>query len=511
MVDVLAGAGDALTPINILFVIAGVCVGIAVGAIPGLNGPMAIAIAIPATFWLSPLPAIGFLIGIMKGSSVGGAIPAILMNTPGTPDAALTALDGYPLAQRGQSGKALKMGLYASVTGDTLSDIVLFTVAVPLSLIALRLGPVEQAALIFFSICVIAGLIGGNPFRGLIAAAMGFVLASVGQAPEEATPRLTFGFPEIEDGLPLVSVGMGVLVLGEIVHALAHRRGVGAVPVAAPADEEGRRLRFAEYRAHGRTMLRSAAIGTSIGAIPGVGSTVAATLGYSAARRASPTPEAFGKGTLDGVAATEAANSAVAGANLIPLLSIGIPGNLVAAFLLGALIVHGVVPGPTLIRDEGRLVYAIFTAMAVANLSNLAIGRLGLGLFALAARVRAGIVYPCVVLLCMTGAYVGGGGAPGLVLLAAFGVFGYALRVLNLPIVTFLIAFVLGRLWELPLTQAVILTKQDPLQLVDFPIALAILALGVALVLYRLLRRGDKDGCADYGRGERGGDGMERE
>lgn len=485
---ILAGAADALALANVLFVVAGVATGILVGAIPGLNGPMAIAIAIPATFWLPPLPAIGFLIGIMKGSTVGGAIPAILMNTPGTPDSALTALDGYPLAQKGKSGKALKMGLYASITGDTMSDVVLFTVAAPLSLVALMLGPVEQAALIFFSVCVVAGLIGGNPFRGLAAAAAGFVLAAVGQAPEEATPRLTFGFAEIEDGLPLVSVGIGVLVLGEIIFALAHRRGAAAGALAPRPDADGRRLLLSEYLSAGRTILRSAAIGTFIGALPGVGSTLAATLGYSAARRASGTPEAFGRGAPEGVAATEAANSAVAGANLIPLLAVGIPGNVVAAFLLGALVVHGVVPGPTLIRDEGRLVYAIFTAMVVANVSNLAIGRAGLGLFSMIARVPAGFIYPCVVLLCLTGAWVGGGPA-GLVLLAAFGVFGYVLRATGVPVVTFIIAFVLGRLWELPLTQAVILTRGDPLRLVDFPVALIVAGLGVALVLYTTFGR----------------------
>lgn len=485
---ILAGAADALALANVLFVVAGVATGILVGAIPGLNGPMAIAIAIPATFWLPPLPAIGFLIGIMKGSTVGGAIPAILMNTPGTPDSALTALDGYPLAQKGKSGKALKMGLYASITGDTMSDVVLFTVAAPLSLVALMLGPVEQAALIFFSVCVVAGLIGGNPFRGLAAAAAGFVLAAVGQAPEEATPRLTFGFAEIEDGLPLVSVGIGVLVLGEIIFALAHRRGAAADALAPRPDADGRRLLLSEYLSAGRTILRSAAIGTFIGALPGVGSTLAATLGYSAARRASGTPEAFGKGAPEGVAATEAANSAVAGANLIPLLAVGIPGNVVAAFLLGALVVHGVVPGPTLIRDEGRLVYAIFTAMVVANVSNLAIGRAGLGLFSMIARVPASFIYPCVVLLCLTGAWVGGGPA-GLVLLAAFGVFGYVLRATGVPVVTFIIAFVLGRLWELPLTQAVILTRGDPLRLVDFPVALIVAGLGVALVLYTTFGR----------------------
>ena len=483
-IDVIfAGILDALTPVNIMFVVFGVATGIMVGAIPGLNGPMAIAIVTPMTFWLSPLPAIGFLVGIMKGSTVGGAIPAILMNTPGTPDAAMTALDGYPLAQRGKSGKALKMGLYSSITGDTFSDIVLFTVAAPLSLIALMIGPVEQAAIIFFSICVISGLIGDKPFRGLVAASLGFLLSSIGQTPEEATPRLTFGFPEIADGLPLVSVGMGVFVLGEIIFVMANKRSLAERSVAPAPDDDGRRLTFSEYRSVFRTIARSSMIGTVIGAIPGIGSTVAATIGYSAAKRASKNPEKFGTGHLEGVAATEAANSSVCGANLIPLLTIGVPGNVVAAFLLGALIIHGVVPGPTLIRDQGQLVYAIFTAMAVANLSNLILGRIGLRVFGLIAKIRASTIYPAVILLCFTGAYISGGGMVGITLLVVFGIVGYGLRVLRMPIVIFIIAFVLGRLWEFPLNQAVILTDSDPFQLIDYPIALIFIALGIALVI----------------------------
>tara|TARA_B100000809_G_scaffold209778_1_gene212851 strand:- start:384 stop:1094 length:711 start_codon:yes stop_codon:yes gene_type:complete len=224
-------------------------------------------------------------------------------------------------------------------------------------------------------------------------------------------------------------------------------------------------------------------IGTVIGAIPGIGSTVAATIGYSAAKRASKNPEKFGTGHLEGVAATEAANSSVCGANLIPLLTIGVPGNIVAAFLLGALIIHGVVPGPTLIRDQGQLVYAIFTAMAVANLSNLILGRIGLRVFGLIAKIRASTIYPAVILLCFTGAYISGGGMVGITLLVVFGIVGYGLRVLRMPIVIFIIAFVLGRLWEFPLNQAVILTDSDPFQLIDYPIALIFIALGIALVI----------------------------
>lgn len=485
---IIAGIVDAITIWNILLVAGGVALGIIVGAIPGLNGPMAIAIAVPATFYLEPIGAIGFLIGIMKGSTVGGAVPAILMNTPGTPDAMITTLDGYPLAQKGQSGKALRMAHLSSVTGDTFSDIVLFVAAAPLSVLALMMGPVEQCAVIFFSICVLAALVGDNPLRGLVAASFGFVLASVGQAPEEATPRLTFGFPELEDGIPLVAVGMGVLVLGEIVYAIAERRFATKGSIAPPSVGDDARLSLAEYMSVKGTMFRSAVIGTLIGAVPGIGSALAATIGYSSAKRASKTPEKFGTGIIEGVAATEAANSAVSGANLIPLLTLGVPGNVAAAFLMGALIIHGIVPGPTLFRDEGQLVFSIFTCMAIANLCNLIIGWYGMSLFGLVAKVRPVFIFPTVILLCMAGAWVSGGGPVGLVLLGVFGAFGYLLRAMNFSVVIFIIAFVLGRIWELPLTQAVILTRGDPMRLLNYPVAVGFILIGLGMLALVVLR-----------------------
>ena len=485
---IFTGIIDACTLLNLLLIAGGVTLGILVGAIPGLNGPMAIALAVPATFYLEPIGAIGVLVGIMKGSTVGGAVPAILMNTPGTPDAMITTLDGYPMAQKGQSGKALKMAHLSSVTGDTFSDIVLFVAAAPLSVLAMMMGPVEQAGIVFFSICILAALVGDNPLRGLVAASLGFVLSSIGQAPEEATPRLAFGFAELEDGLPLVSVGMGVLVLGEIIHSISERRSSTRGSVAPPSEGDDASLSLAEYLSVKGTMFRSAVIGTLIGSVPGIGSALAATLGYSAARRASKTPEKFGKGTLEGVAATEAANSAVSGANLIPLLTLGIPGNVAAAFLLGALIIHGIIPGPTLMRDEGQLVFSIFTCMAIANFCNLIIGRLGMNLLGTIAKVSAIYIFPSVILLCIAGAWVSGGGPIGLVLLGFFGAFGYLLRILNFPVVIFIIAFVLGSIWELPLTQALILTRGDPLRLLNFPVAVAFILAGLGLVIFVVIK-----------------------
>lgn len=484
METILAGFGDVFTVYNIGFVVLGVTIGIVVGAIPGLNGPMAIAIAVPLSFALTPLAGIAFLIGINKGSTVGGAIPAVLLNTPGTPEAAVTALDGHPLARQGKPLKAMKMALYSSVTGDTFSDIVLITVAAPLAVIALKLGPIEMVAVVLFSLTIITGVVGDSMIKGMIAAFIGILLATVGQETESGTSRLTFGLLELEDGMPIIAVGMGVLVLGEIFVGMEQARGSDerALPIDPNASRADRRVSFAEYKSCGRTLARSALIGTAIGAIPGIGSSVASLIGYTAAKRASKQPDEFGTGKLEGIAAAEAANSAVVGANLIPLLTLGIPGNVAAAFLVGAFIVHNVQPGPLVFEEQGRLIYGIFGAMIVANLANLIIGNIGLRLFVLTARLPKNIVYPVVVLLCIGGAYLGGNSMFTVLLMLIFGVVGYLMRKLDFSVLAFIIAFVLGRIFELPLRQTLILSDGNPAFLLDHPIAIAFLLLALFVV-----------------------------
>jgi putative tricarboxylic transport membrane protein len=240
MVDfstILAGFGDAFTLWNLSFVLFGVVVGQFVGAVPGIGPVMAMAIAIPFTFGLDTLPAIAFLVGVNKGGLVGGAIPAVLMNTPGTPDAAATALDGYPLAKKGKPLKATKMALFSSVTGDTFSDVVLITVSAPLAVLALRMGPVEVFALMIFAFSILSGLIGQSLVKGVIAAALGLLAASIGADPEHYTPRLIFGYYEVYDGLPLASVAIGMLAISEIIRRLSQMRG--HVQPAIIIDETG--------------------------------------------------------------------------------------------------------------------------------------------------------------------------------------------------------------------------------------------------------------------------------
>ncbi|MEQ8815317.1 MAG: tripartite tricarboxylate transporter permease [Thalassobaculum sp.] len=478
---VLAGLGDALTLVNLLYVVAGVAVGQFVGAVPGIGPVMAMAIAVPFTFVMSPLATISFLMGVNKGGLFGGAIPAVLINTPGTPDAAATALDGFPLAQRGKPLKATKMALYASVTGDTFSDIVLITVSAPLAAVALYMGPVEVFCLILFAFSVIAGLVGESMTRGLAAAAFGLLCATVGLDPEHGTPRLIFGQFALYDGLPLAPVAIGTLAVAEILRRLAAMRGAARPAVAIPdaQDPADARVSWAEYWGCRATMLRGAVIGTVLGAMPGIGSTAAAFMSYASARQASSEPESFGKGNLHGIAATESANSAVVGANLIPLLSLGIPGSIGAALVISALMIQGIQPGPLLFESQGRLIYGLFGAMLMANFVNLWMGQLGLRLWARVVAAPESVVFPAALLLCTVGVYLSTGDLIGVWVMLVFAGIGLAMTATGYSVVVFVIAFFLGPRFELSLSQSLSITGGDPARLLEHPVALALLVLAV--------------------------------
>lgn len=487
---ILAGLGDAFTLINLGFVILGVMLGQIVGAIPGIGPVMAMAIAIPFTFVLDPLVAISFLVGINKGGLFGGAIPAILINTPGTPDAAATALDGYPLAQQGKPLKATKMALYASVTGDTFSDLVLISVAAPLAILSLKMGPVEICALMIFAFSIIAGLIGNSMTKGLIAALLGLLAATVGLDPEHGTPRLYFGHFELFDGLPLVAVAIGMLAVSEILRRIASANRAAPRPAIIASDDtdpDNIKISRAEYWSCRFTMARGALIGTVLGAIPGIGSTAAGFMSYASARRASPKPESFGKGNIHGIAATESANSAVMGANLIPLLAIGIPGSISAALLISAFKIHGIQPGPLLFQNQGRLIYGLFGAMMMANLMNLLIGHASLRIWSRVVRAPEAIIFPSALLFCIAGVYVSTGGMFGVVIMLISALLAYGMQALGYPVIVFIIALFLGPNFESTLSQSLVILDADPRALLHHPIALLllILALGSAWYLGR--------------------------
>lgn len=484
--QLMAGFASALTVSNLMFIAVGITLGIVIGAIPGLGSVTAMAVLVPVSFYMSPLSAIAFLVGVNKGGTSGGAIPAILLNSPGTPESAASALDGYPLAQRGESERAMKFALYSSVTGDMISDMLLILLVVPVAAIALQFGPLEFTTVLLFAFALLAGIAGGSMIKGLIAIMLGVFLSTVGLDPVDSTARMTFDNVNLFDGLPLTALAVGALALASVVEQmfdLWHSGGEAASNSTQPAKTTKTRLGFGEFFGHWRTIARSALIGSGVGMLPGLGVTLAAFLSYGAARRASKKPESFGKGNPDGIVATEAANSAVVGANLVPTIALGIPGNIAAALLISAFIIHGIVPGPFMLTMHGDLIYALFASMLMANGIHLVIGRIGIPIWAMIARTPRGLILPAVVVMCIVGVYLPGQSMFDVGIMLLFGGVGLIMRRTGFSVVCLVIGFILGGMFETSLRQSLLLYKSDFWVILESPIALAFFALTMFIVV----------------------------
>ncbi len=497
-------------PITLLMVLAGFLLGITVGATPGLAGPMAMAISLPiliSVFGYSNdalLPVLGFLIGIMKGATVGGAVPAILFNTPGTPDAFMTILDGFPMAQKGEARRALRVAHFSSASGDTFSDIVLVICAPFLAIFVERyLDFPEKTALLILSLAFIASVIGNSVGKGIISMGLGLLAAMIATG-EDFYPRLTMGQPAMAEGIPIAAAILGVLILGEVFKALEDiYQGEASAKAQAKSSTDAGRLRPSDIRKLLPYVGRSAVIGTCIGALPGVGSTLAATLGYATAKRRydkekPPFAPNFGEGAPEGIAATEAANSSVSGANLIPVLSLGIPGNAAAVFLILAMdSIGGFNPGPSVFQLGGGLgdspmnpemimAFGIFTTMFVANALNWTIGGLFMRSVGVMARVPKARLLPIVLLLTLTAVYVQETSMVAVWITLFFGFVGYLMRRVGMSPLPFVIAFILGGNLETTARQAFAATGADPFFLFNSPIAIAFMVMAIGVVIFNL-------------------------
>jgi putative tricarboxylic transport membrane protein len=463
---------------NILAVFIGVTAGIFIGAIPGLTATMSVALLVPLTFTMSPVTGLAMLIGVYKGGIYGGSITAILINTPGTPAAAATALDGYPLAKKGKALKALKMAIYASVMADTFSDIVLILVAAPLAIVALKLGPPELTALLILALTIVGLVSGKSLVKGLLVASLGVLFSTVGMDFMTGTPRFTFDSLEMAKGFPLIPVLIGLFAIPEILVQVEEKvRGTDSVVLKRSPRAEDNRVNFQELKGCSKTIFRSAIVGTFIGAIPGIGSVISSFISYGMAKRGSKHPEEFGYGSLEGVAAAEAGNNAVCGATLIPLLTLGIPGDSVTAVMLGAFLIQGLVPGPELIPKHPDVIYGLFVALMVANIANLLIANVGIRFFARVASVSKTIVFPTVAILCVVGSYAVENSLFDVKSMLFFGIVGYFMRKFDFPIPPFLIAFILGPMVENPLRQSLMISGGSPAIFFTSPISLAFIVL----------------------------------
>ncbi len=487
MADVLLGVGDALSADTMLFVVLGILIGYVIGVLPGLNRPAALAIAVPLSYYMTPLAAVAFLVGIAKASGAGGATTAILINVPGEPSGAVTCLDGYPLARAGKAEQALKVALYGSVIGDLVGTIALIVVAKPLATIALKIGPVEMCALMGLAMTFIAALAGQSLLRGLAAGVLGALMATVGLDIETATPRLAFGSVDLMDGVPLLAVTVGMLGLSEMfiqAEEMLMSRSVKTQPATVLRSSDTA-LGWRKFRTVLPTIFQSSAVGVGLGIVPGLGPSVASFMAYAFAKRTARPGENFGKGELKGVAAAETADNAAFPASVIPLFTLGLPGSVSAAILLAAFMIHGVTPGPRIFSEHPRLIYGLYASMLIGSVVMLVIGRIGLVAFAKLTQVPATVIIPVVSVLCIVGSYLETHSYFSVWMMVGFAFLGYLMHRLNYSRITFLIGFIIGPMFELSLRQSLIITSGDAFVLLHYPFAAVIVAASlVAAVMF---------------------------
>jgi len=444
----LDNLGDALNLFlaweSFLAVFVGVFIGIVIGAIPGMTTPMAVALVLPFTFAMSPVTGILLLLGVYKGGLYGGSITAILIKTPGTPAAACTVLDGYPMAQRGEARRALDMALYASVFADFMSNVALILLAGTLASFALKFGPPEFFTLIVFSLTIIAGVSGDRMIMGLVSACMGLLLATIGLDIIYGSERFVFGEVELMSGLNFIPVLIGLFAIPELINHFA-----------SPPSKKGEAsalgntgATFADFKRSFPSILRGSIIGVILGSIPGIGGAPAAFLSYSEARRTSKHPETYGKGEIDGIAAAEAGNNGVAGATMIPLLALGIPGDVITAVILGAFMVHDLKPGPLMFQQNIDMIYAIFMGIMLSSVFMFILGKLAIRSLSRISDIPNRLLYPAVLVLCVYGAYAVNNSMFDVLVMMVCGLLGFAMLRFAIPTAPFLIAFVLGALLE---------------------------------------------------------------
>ncbi len=490
MEAMLQGLGLIAAPYNLLLIFAGVLVGVVVGALPGLSSPMAVALLLPVTISLEPVPAIAMLAALYCAGTFGGSITAILINAPGAPPAVATAFDGYPMARAGEAGRALGLAAVSSVAGGVFS-LVVFLLATPLmAQAALHFRPPEYFALAVFALSMLASAGGGSPVRNLIAGAVGVLIGTVGIHMTTGVERFTFGLPELSDGIHFVPVLIGLFALAELLdqsQALDRPlERIASIVVRLPSRADFHRVKWA--------VLRSSGLGTFIGVLPAEGSTVAALMAYNEAKRWSKEPEAFGRGAPEGIAAPEAANNAAAGGAMVPTLALGIPGSATTAVILAALIMHGFRPGPYLLTETPHFIYAIFGAMLVANVMFLAIGLLGAKVFARITLIPRTFLWPAVFVFAMVGSYAFASSMLDVWVMVIAGLLGFVMRRHGFSAAPLVMGLVLGGLVEESLSQSMIMFDNDWLGFADSPIALAFFALTAVSLLWPVLsaRRGPR-------------------
>lgn len=472
---------------SLLFILIGVVAGIMVGCLPGLTATMGCALLIPFTFSLPPIQGLLMLMGIFTGGIYGGSISAILIRTPGTPAAAATLLDGFPLSQRGEAGKAIGIGTIASFVGGTIGALLMAFLAPEIAQFGLRFGPPEFFALAIFGLSMIISISGESLMKGAIAALVGLMLTTIGFDPLSGVPRFTLGNDNLLGGITFIPALIGLFGFAQVFRNIERMELVPQV-----RSKVGRILPSLKVvRSLVPTMAKSGGLGAVTGSVPGLGCDIAAFVAYGEAKRTSKTPEEFGKGSLEGVAAPEAANNGATGGAMIPMLTLGVPGDAVTAVLLGALTIHGFQPGPLLFRDHIEIVYPIFAGIILCQLVLLVVGLSGARYFAKLINIDSRILTPIVFLLCMVGSYSMRFSFFDVGLALGIGVVAYFMGKAKFPVSPILLALILGPMAEQNMRRSLMLSQDDLSIFLTRPISAAFLALAAFIVFtgYRRFKK----------------------
>ena len=483
-----AGITAALQPLTLLLTVVGVVMGLVISAMPGLTVSMAVVLLLPFTFYLESGPSLGLMLGVFVGGMAGGAISAILINIPGNPASVITNVDGYPMTKNGRGDLALGIAFLSSILGGLFGLTVLILVAPQLADFALLFGAPEQAMLVLLGLTLVAGFSEGALMRGLISAGIGLAIATIGLDPITASQRYTFGTVIFQQGISFIPVMIGMFAIPVAIQSLQQKDGdLNSSKMAVVHSFVGIKEAFKKLKMLATCILRSSMIGTIIGAIPGTGSAIAATLGYQYAERFSrdrKTP--FGEGHPEGIAAPEAANSALTGGALIPMLILGIPGDPVTAVMLGALIIQGLTPGPMLFQNSPEVVYGLFGSYGIALLVLFVVAVFGIPFFVRAVRIPVRILMPAIVLMCVIGSYALKNSVLDVWVMLFFGVLAFYMQKWKYPILPMLLALILGAILEEQFRMSLIIGLGDPLIFFKKPISLTFIILMVIYLIWTL-------------------------
>ncbi|MGV8843458.1 MAG: tripartite tricarboxylate transporter permease [Pseudomonas sp.] len=490
MIELLQqGFGAVFSPYIFILISIGVAVGIVFGAVPGLSATMAIALCLPLTYTMGPAAGLSLLVALFIGATSGGLISAILLNIPGTPASIATTFDGAPMMQKGQGVKALGIGVVFSFLGTIFSIGALMFIAPILADVALSFGPHEYFSIAIFSLTLIATLSTGSLVKGLFAGALGFAFSTVGIAPVEAIRRFTFDQPSLNAGFAMLTVMIGMFAVAEVLKfAESARSGHRAKPQnISMKGIKGFGFSIKEFIGQLPNATRSSLIGVGIGILPGIGAGTSNIVSYIAAKKRSKHPEEFGKGAIEGVVASETANNAGIGGAMIPLLTLGIPGDTTTAILLGGFMIHGIQPGPLLFISQGPLVYTIFAALILASVLMLVLEFFGLRIFIKLLSVPKHILLPIILVLCVVGAFGLSSRIFDAWAMLLFGLLGYGFVKGGLPIAPFIIGFILGPMAETNLRRGLMLSDGNFSGFLSNPISAVFLGLALASVCWHLV------------------------